>query len=147
MTNTTKISCTLNTTNPEAQLGFEAWIDDQKFFDTDHVQARQQVFVEIADDDDDGEHELRFVLKNKTSDHTQVDGAGNIVSDATLTITDLAFDEIQLGHMVTEQAVYTHDFNGTRELTPDKFYSELGCNGTVSLKFSTPMYIWLLEHM
>jgi hypothetical protein len=38
-------------------------------------------------------------------------------------------------------------FNGTSEVTEDKFYSELGCNGTVSLKFTTPMYLWLLEHM
>ena len=146
MTNTTTISCTLNTTNPEAQLGFEAWVDDQKFFDTDHVQAQQQIAVEIADDDD-GEHELRFVLKNKTSDHTQVDSDGNIVADATLTVTDLAFDEIQLGHMFTEQAVYTHDFNGTQKEIQDTFHSVIGCNGTVSLKFTTPIYLWLLEHM
>ena len=145
MTNTTTISCTLNTTNPEAQLGFEAWVDDQKFFDTDHVQDQQQIAVEITDDD--GEHELRFVLKNKTSDHTQVDSDGNIIADATLTVTDLAFDEIQLGYIFTEQAVYTHDFNGTQKEIQDTFYGEIGCNGTVSLKFTTPIYLWLLEHM
>jgi len=142
---TKTISCTLDTTNPEAQLGFEAWIGDQKFFDTDHVQAQQQVVIEIADDD--GKHELRFVLKNKTADHTQVDDAGNIVADATLTVTDLAFDEIQLKNMFTEQAVYTHDFNGTQKEIQDEFYGVMGCNGTVSLKFSTPIYLWLLENM
>ena len=146
MTNTVSISCTLDTNNPTAVLGFEAWVDNQKFFDTDHVQAQQQIAVEIADDDD-GEHELRFVLKNKTSDHTQVDSDGNIVADATLTVTDLAFDEIQLGHMFTEQAVYTHDFNGTQKEIQDTFHSVIGCNGTVSLKFTTPIYLWLLEHM
>lgn len=145
MTNTITISCTLDTTNPEAALGFEAWVNDQKFFDTDHVQAQQSIVMEIADDD--AEHELRFVLKNKTSNHTQVDEAGNIVSDAMLVVKDLAFDEIQLGNMVVEKAVYAHDFNGTKELTQTKFYGEMGCNGTVSLKFSTPVYLWLLEHM
>ena len=145
MSNTVSISCTLNTTNTEATLGFEAWIDSQKFFDTDHVQAQQPVVVEIADDD--GEHELRFVLKNKTFSHTQVDAAGNIVSDARLIVTDLAFDEIQLEHMLTEQAIYTHDVNGTQQEIQDKFYGEMGCNGTVSLKFTTPIYLWLLEHM
>jgi hypothetical protein len=145
MTNTTTISCTLNTTNPEAALGFEAWVDDQKLFDTNHVQAQHPVVIEIADDD--AEHELRFVLKNKTSNHTRVDEAGNIVSDAMLIVTDLAFDEIQLGHMITKQTVYTHDFNGSGQSTQDKFYGEMGCNGTVSLKFSTPIYLWLLEHM
>jgi hypothetical protein len=145
MSNTVSISCILDTTNPSATLGFEAWVDDQKFFDTEHMLAQQQIVVEIADDD--GEHELRFVLKNKTLDHTQIDESGNIVADANLIVTDLAFDEIKLGHIITEQSTYTHDFNGTGQLTQDKFYGEMGCNGIVSLKFSTPMYLWLLEHM
>jgi hypothetical protein len=145
MSNTVTITCTVDTTDPAAALGFEAWINNQKFVDSDHVQAQQPIVIEIADDD--GEHKLRFVLKNKTSDHTQVDADGNIVSDARLSITDLAFDEIQLGHILTEQAVYTHDFNGTQQEIQDKFYKEMGCNGTVSLKFTTPVYLWLLEHM
>jgi hypothetical protein len=145
MSNNVTITCTIDTTDPAATLGFEVWIDDHKFADSDHVQAQQPVVVEITDDD--GEHELRFVLKNKTVDHTQVDADGNIVSDATLLVTDLAFDEIQLGHMVTEQAVYTHDFNGTQQEIQDKFYGEMGCNGTVSLKFTAPVYLWLLENM
>jgi hypothetical protein len=142
---TITISCTIDTTNSEARLGFEAWVDNQKFFDTDHVQVQQQIVTEI--DDDDAEHELRLVLKNKTTDHTQVDDAGNIVADATLTITDLAFDEINLGQMFVDHATYTHDFNGTQKEIQDTFYGEIGCNGTVSLKFTTPIYLWLLEHM
>jgi hypothetical protein len=145
MKNTVAISCILDTTNPVAALGFEAWVDDQKFIDIDHVREQQSIVIEIPETD--GDRELKFVLKNKTFDHTQVDEAGNIVSDATLTITDLDFDEIKLGNMVTELATYTHDFNGTKELTADKFYGEIGCNGTVSLKFTTPIYLWLLEHM
>ena len=145
MTNTVTISCTVNTTNPEAKLGFECWVDNQKLFDADHVQAQQSVIIEIPEDD--GEHELRLVLKNKTANDTQIDKDGNIISDARLIITDLEFEEIALGHIFTEQAVYTHNFNGTKESIQDKFYHEMGCNGTVSLKFSTPIYLWLLEHM
>lgn len=139
------ISCKVGTTAPESALGLEAWIDDHKFFDTNHVQDTQQISVEIPDDD--AEHELKFVLKNKTPEYTTINEHGGIVSDARLTISDLAFDEIQLGHMVTEQATYTHNFNGTGLQTQEKFYGEIGCNGTVSLKFATPMYLWLLEHM
>jgi hypothetical protein len=142
---TVGISCTLRTTNPVATLGFEAWVDDEKFVDIDHVQAEHPILIEIPDDD--GEHELRFILKNKTIDHTQIDKDNNIVSDAMLTITDVAVDEIKLGHMLTELTTYTHDFNGTKDVTQEKFYNEMGCNGTVSLKFSTPVYLWLLEHM
>jgi hypothetical protein len=145
MNNTITISCTLDTTNTKSALGFEAWVDDQKFFDTDHVQGQQPIVIEMPDDD--GKHELRFVLKNKTSDHTQVDADGNIVSDARLIVTDLAFDEIKLGHIFSEQAVYAHNFNETGSSIHDKFYGEMGCNGTVSLKFTTPIYLWLLENM
>ena len=145
MTNTVTISCTLNTTNPAAALGFEAWVDDEKFSDIDHVQAEHPILIEIPDDD--GDHELKFILKNKTAEHTQIDKDNNIVSDAMLTITDVAFDEIELGHMLTELATYAHDFNGTTDVTQDTFHGAMGCNGTVSLKFSTPIYLWLLEHM
>ena len=145
---TPKVTITFNlaTTDAMAELGFEAWIDQRKFLDLDHVKETQPVTVEL-DDQDDTAHELRLVLKNKTSENTQVDEQGNIIADARLLITDLAFDEIQLGHMLVEQAVYTHDFNGNGTTIQDKFYGELGCNGTVSLKFATPMYLWLLEHM
>ena len=145
---TPKITITFNlaTTDATAELGFEAWIDQRKFLDVDHVKETQPVTVEL-DDQDDTEHELRLVLKNKTTAHTCIDEHRNILTDARLVITDMAFDEIRLGHMFFEQAVYTHDFNGTGKTTEDTFYGELGCNGTVSLKFSTPVYLWLLEHM
>ncbi len=145
MISTFVVSFNLDTTDATIPLGFEAWIDDKKFQDIDHIAGRQQIVIEMPDDE--AEHDLRFVLKNKTAEHTQIDEAGNIVNDARLKITDIAFDEIQLGHMITEQAVYDHDFNGTDQPTQDKFYGEMGCNGTVSLKFTTPVYLWLLEHM
>ena len=146
MTPTVTITFNLATTDATTELGFEAWIDQRKFLDVDHVKEAQPVTVEL-NDQDNAEHELRLVLKNKTAEHTQVDDHGNIITDARLLITDLAFDEIKLGHMLVEQAVYTHNFNGTDATIQDKFYGELGCNGTVSLKFNTPMYLWLLEHM
>ena len=145
MTPTAKIAFSLDTTDSTAALGFEAWIDDRQFYDSDHVTGTAHLQVEISDDD--ATHQLRFVLKNKTSDHTSIDESGNILADARLKIMNLTFDEIPLGHMVTEQATYEHDFNGTGLPVQEKFYGEIGCNGTVSLKFTTPVYLWLLEHM
>ena len=145
MINNMSISCQIGTTDASATLGLEVWVDDQRFFDSNHVQTTEKITIELADDEAD--HELRFVMKNKTSSHTQVNESGDIVADAVLTISTLSFDEIPLGHMLVEQAVYTHDFNGSGPSTQDKFYGEMGCNGTVSLKFSSPIYLWLLEHM
>lgn len=145
MTNNLVISCQIDTTDASAALGLEVWVDNQKFFDKDHVQTAEKISIELAEDETD--HELRFVMKNKTSDHTKINEAGDIIADARLIVTDLEFEGIQLGHLVTEQAVYTHDFNGTGAVTDSEFYGAMGCNGTVSLKFSTPVYLWLLEHM
>jgi len=145
MTNTISISFELNTSNDQAELGFEAWVDNTKFVDIAHVQGKQLITIDMSDTD--GDHELQLILKNKTAAHTKIDIDGNIVSDATLSISNLAFDEIKLGHMLTKLATYAHDFNGTKELVQDQFYGEMGCNGTVGLKFVTPIYLWLLENM
>jgi len=119
----------------------EIWLDQHKFFDQDHVDRAVQIEHEISEiSDDKGDHELRFVLKNKQSDHTQVDADGNIVGDATISVRDIQFDGIDCDYLVTTVAEYQHDFNGTGESTTQKFYGELGCNGTVSLKFSCPFY-------
>jgi hypothetical protein len=143
--NTVKISCVIGTTNNTVPLGMEIWLDDQKIFNQDWVTESQTISYDMSDLD--AEHELRFVMKYKTADHTKVDESGAIVADACLTVSDLAFDDIALGNIVTEKAVYTHNFNGNGEITQDKFFGEMGCNGTVSLKFTTPMYLWLLENL
>ena len=123
----------------------EIWFDDQQIFNQDWVTESQTISYELSDID--AEHELRFVMKNKTADHTKVDESGIIVKDACLIISDLAFDDIALGNIVTEKAVYTHNFNGNGETVQDKFFGQMGCNGTVSIKFTTPMYLWLLENL
>jgi hypothetical protein len=143
--NTVKISCAIGTTNNAVALGLEIWMDNQQIFNKDWITEAETFSYELPDHD--AEHEMRFIMKNKTADHTKLDESGSIIEDACLTISDLSFDEIVLGNMVTEQAVYTHDFNGTGKAVENKFFGILGCNGSVSLKFTTPAYIWFLENM
>jgi len=142
---TIRFNCVVSSTNITVPVGMEIWLDDEKLLDLDHVYQTHQVEYEMPDDD--GDHELRFVLKNKLSDHTQVDSYGNIVSDATVMVSDIQFDDIDCQYLTVKLAEYQHDFNGTGNPTIDKFYGEMGCNGTVSLKFTTPIYLWLLENM
>jgi riboflavin synthase len=142
---TYQISCQIGNTDPSAKLGLEIWIDNQQIFNSDHITEKTPLTFDVAEDEAD--HELRFVMKNKTVAHTQIDLSGNIVTDARLTISDVAFDEIKLGQMFIDQTQYTHDFNGSQPEITDRFYGEMGCNGTVSLQFTTPIYLWLLEHM
>jgi hypothetical protein len=145
MTNTMIINCEIGTTEASAPLGLEIWIDENKLFDKEHIQTTEQVTMELPEDE--GEHELRFVMKNKTDEHTKIDESGNIISDARLTINNLMFDEIKLGQIFIDHSGYKHDFNGTGEQTQEKFFGEMGCNGTVSMRFSSPFYLWLLENI
>ena len=66
---------------------------------------------------------------------------------SNIIVENIQFDGIEIGYNIMQLAVYTHDCNGSDNLNNYKFYGELGCNGTVELKFITPVYIWLLEHM
>jgi hypothetical protein len=142
---TYQISCTVDSTDITAKLGLEIWFDDQQLWSTEYVSKLTTLTFDL--DEDETEHELKFIMKNKKSEHTQIDETGNIVSDARLIVSNLAFDEIELKQIFIDQAIYTHNFNGTQPEVADQFYGEMGCNGTVSLKFSTPIYLWLLEHM
>lgn len=138
-------SCDVCSSDPLIPLGFEVWIDDVKQVDIEHLKEATAISAEITDDE--GEHELRLVLKNKTANDTKIDEQGNIISDAVLDITNVCFDGIPLGHMFSVQSQYNHDYNGTGQPVQEKFYGHMGCNGAVTLKFSTPIYLWLLEHM
>ena len=142
---TTPITFDLSSSDYDAQLGFDVLLNNKVVFTTEHVSAPATVTIDIVDDTE-GEHELKFVLKNKTNEHTRVDEHGNILNDAMLSVANVAFDNVKLGHVLVEQAVYHHDTNGSQSLSEHKFYGNMGCNGHVSLKFTTPVYIWLLEH-
>ena len=106
----------------------------------------QEVSVEFEDADDQT-HVLEFVLSGKTPDHTQITEHGEITSDVTIQIRDIAFDDIAIDQIFSQLAEYHHDFNGTQSAVVDRFYGEMGCNGTVRLEFTTPIYLWLLENM
>jgi hypothetical protein len=142
---TAAVSFEIAPSDPACPLGAEVWIDQQQIFNCDHLDATKTVQFDV--EEDDGEHELRVVLKNKLPEHTTVDADGNITQDAVLSIGSFEFEEIDVNQVVQEQAVYYHDFNGSAAEIQDQFFGSMGCNGTLSLKFSTPIYIWLLENM
>jgi hypothetical protein len=139
------ITFDIGTTNPDIKLGIEVWLDQQQLIDCAHVVDTIPIVISV--NDDDGDHELRVVLKNKSVTDTVINAEGHIVSDGCLTVQKFKFDDIEVDQLVSEQAVYRHSFNTDQAATDNQFYWNMGCNGTVSLKFSTPIYIWLLEHM
>jgi hypothetical protein len=145
MKNNIKFSCAIDTTDNSAGLGMEIWLDQQQIFNQDCISGPQSFSYSFSDNE--AEHELQFVMKHKKAEHTKIDTDGKILKDACLIVTDLAFDDIDIGQPVANNAIYTHDFNGTSNTVHNKFYGEMGCNGVVSLQFTTPFYIWLLENL
>ena len=138
-------SCTVENNSDFEDLALEFWLDDDKFFDSNVKKRDTSISYEL--DEDEADHSLKIILKNKTIDHTNVDETGAILFDTLISIKDISFDEINIDQLFFEHAVYTHNYNGSGDNVEEKFYGDLGCNGTVELKFSTPFYMWLLEHM
>jgi hypothetical protein len=138
-------ACQIQPTNNTIALGLRVVLDQVTIFENAHVTETVQLHHEMSDAD--GEHELTFELFGKTPDHTKITETGEIVSDALLAVNNISLDGIDLDQFVQSLAVYHHDFNGSQAPLNDQFYGTMGCNGTVSLKFTTPIYLWLLENM
>ena len=120
MTPTTTITGFIDSSDKKITLGTEVWIDNICVVNVEHVD-RIVHFSHVLEEDN-AEHELRIVMKHKTPDHTELDDAGNIIRDAMLSISDIKFDEIALGQVLLNKAVYTHDFNGSQPPVDDKFF-------------------------
>jgi hypothetical protein len=134
--------------SPTIPLDLHIYLNKEKIFEFDSSLQQSKFFTEITNLPDDRCCTLQFVMNNKTYEHTKIDGEGNMIGDCRIAISNLAFEDVELGHIVTEKAVYLHNEN-TPNITnkENKFYGEMGCNGTVDLKFYTPVYVWLLENL
>jgi|LakMenEpi03Aug12_release.lakeMendotaPanAssembly.Ray.scaffolds.fasta_scaffold140105_4 hypothetical protein len=139
------ISGWINSTNYNCAIGAEVWVDDICINDIEHV--TQPVKFSFKMSNDEGKHELRVIMKYKSFEHTKFDDSGNTISTVSLEVTDVEVDEVPWEHIMTERSTYTHDFNGGGEQVTQRFFGTMGCNGTVSLKFTTPIYLFMLEFM
>ena len=142
---TVQISFDVETSDSECPLGIQIWSNDSLLVDHPHVKEKIAFAHDISDDD--GEIQLRIVMSGKTADHTRVDDQGNIIKDATLQLSAVTIDGIDINQLFLEKCVYTHDFNGTQPEIQDTFHGVAGCNGTIVFEFTTPIYLWLLENM
>jgi hypothetical protein len=127
-------------------LSLKVTLDDTDVFDGELTDEWHTISHEF-DDIEDTTRVIRITLQNKQPEHTQVNDDGVITADRVVEIQDFAFDGIALGHLFVEQATYEHNYNGNGPDIKEQFYGTMGCNGTVSLEFQGPLYLWLLEHM
>lgn len=145
MSDTSTISFDIDTSDASARIGIAVWLDDVPVFQTDHLTELTRIDHTVLDDN--RERELRIIVSGKTQDHTKVDEQGTIIKDVVIHINNITIDNIDITQLFNEKCVYTHNFNGTQPEIQDTFYGSAGCNGTIGLKFTTPIYLWLLENM
>lgn len=128
-------------------IRLEVYIDNTSIFQTTAQQKVQTIIYNI--DEDSADHELKLVMSGKNSTHTLLDNNGQITSDVFFTINRLEFEELDMKELfcLGRRSRHRHSFNSTQPEFDDEFYGEIGCNGTVFMPFSTPIYLWLLDNI
>ena len=91
-----------------------------------------------------------------SNSQTVINEKGDILNDQLLNIKSIEIDEIDLGGLVYD-GVYTPQYPepwatqqreaGVALEESFKNVTRMGHNGTWTLKFSSPFYMWLLENL
>ena len=126
---------------------FSVWLDDHVVIQSEIASSAEQI-ISFERRVDEGAHELKIRLENKTNADTVIEH-GEVVKDMLLNVDDITIDDISLGNLLWS-AEYVLDkkcvYNG-KEITHLNGCVNLGWNGSYTLKFSSPYYIWLLEKL
>ena len=97
---------------------------------------------------EDQEHELKIRLNNKQDEDTIIEN-NQIVKDMILNIDGIEIDDIDIGNLrwtAEYKLDQAREYNGKQTDHIDNCVN-LGFNGTYTLKFASPFYIWLLEKL
>jgi hypothetical protein len=102
-------------------------------------------YIEFDRDIAEGAGSLQIRLENKTNDDTvQNPDQTEIVRDLLLNIHSVEIDEIDLGNLIWTHSKFTPA--DPKRPVLEKCVN-LGWNGTWTLAFNSPFYIWLLENI
>jgi len=126
---------------------FSVWFDNHVVMQSEIASEAEQI-VSFERRVDDGHHELKIRLENKTSYDTVIED-GQVVKDMLLNIDDITIDDISLGNLLwSAEYILDHpqEYQGKTIDHLDGCVN-LGWNGTYILKFISPFYIWLLEKL
>jgi hypothetical protein len=126
---------------------FSVWFDDHVVIQSEIASKAEQI-VSFERRIDEGAHELKIRLENKTNSDTVTEN-GQVVKDMLLNIDDITIDDISLGNLLWSAEYILDRPQEYQGKTIDHLDGcvNLGWNGTYVLKFTSPFYIWLLEKL
>jgi len=132
-------------------------LNDKTFYnDTVKSGIKDPTMIQFEASLKEGEkYNLSLHRSNKDNKQCVVEN-GNIVKDQLLHIKSIEIDEIDIGSLIYN-GVYTPEYpepwysqQVAEGNTPEKSYknvSAMGHNGTWTLAFESPFYMWLLENL
>ena len=126
---------------------FSVWLNDHVVIQSEIASSAEQI-VSFDRRINEGPHELKIRLENKTNADTVIEN-GEVVKDMLLNIDDITVDDISLGNLLWSAEYILDKPQIYKGQTIDHLDGcvNLGWNGTYILKFSSPLYIWLLEKL
>ena len=136
----------------------EIMINDKSYFkgDITATEDKSNAIVFEQELDEGKDYELVIKRSGKSNNQTVVNEKGDILHDQLLHIKNIEIDEINIGGLVYE-GVYTPEYPepwatqqreaGTELKESFKNVTQMGHNGSWRFKFSSPFYMWLLEHL
>jgi hypothetical protein len=143
----------LSGTSTKKQPEFKISISGHEYLHgTLSVDQNEIEYFEFDVELSEGANSLDIAFLNKINNDTVLDADGNIVDDVLLTINSVEIDEIDLGNLIwtasAYRPIYPAVYAATQALESElKNCVNLGWNGTWSLPFAVPFYIWLLENI
>ena len=142
-----RLELDISANNDCTDIVIEVYVDQALIFQSTAQQQQQTVTYDISEDP--GDHELQLVMSGKNFTHTIVDSNGQITSDIFFTINRLEFEELDMRKLfwLGQRRRHSHSFHSTQPEFDDEFYGDIGCNGTVFIPFSTPIYLWLSNNL
>jgi hypothetical protein len=123
---------------------FGIYLDDQ-LVGGGNIQNEDTIYFEFDREIGDGDHKLDIKFFNKKeSDVVQNEDKTEIIKDLLLHIKSIEIDEIDLGQLLWTHSTFTGDDPNRPVL---KNCVDLGWDGSWTLPFQSPFYIWLLENI
>ena len=120
-----------------APLHLTLRLDGQTVYDQPVIQPDP---FDLELDDSDGEHTLEFELLGRGPEHTVYNIDGQIVCDSCVSIRNLKFNDVDLNPLLYKLAHYEPS-------STELFHGALKSNVLVKISFTTPVDLWLFEHM
>jgi hypothetical protein len=136
----------------------EIIVGDKSYFDGNITGTENKPdIIEFVNEFEEGQsYFLRIKRSGKLGSQTVVNEKGEIIKDQLLHIKNLEIDSMDLGSLVYE-GVYVPEYpdpwatqqkqKGIELASSFKNAKDLGHNGTWTLKFDSPFYLWLLENL